>query len=54
MQTKLQNNSVPPITKPPFLIASYRTIPLKILDIPPIPKWKNPYAHVKAKVDSKR
>ena len=54
MQTKLQNNSILPNTKPAFLIASYRTIPLKILEIPPIPKWKNPYAHVKAKVDSRR
>jgi hypothetical protein len=41
-----------PIQQPAFIIGLYRTSPLKALDIPPIPKWKNPYAHIKAKVNS--
>lgn len=40
------------ITQPPFVIGVYRTFPLEPLELLPIPKWNNPYAHVKSRVKS--
>jgi hypothetical protein len=40
------------ITQPTFIIGVYRTFPLKPLELLPIPKWNNPYAHIKSKVKS--
>jgi hypothetical protein len=43
-----------PIQQPPFFVAVYRIHPLDPLPIPPLPTWKNPYTHVKSKVNSYR
>jgi hypothetical protein len=43
-----------PLQQPPFFVAVYRSYPLDPLPIPPLPTWKNPYTHVKSKVNSYR
>jgi len=42
------------IQQPPFFVAVYRSYPLDPLPILPPPTWKNPYSHVKSKVNSIR
>jgi hypothetical protein len=41
-----------PLQQLAFVIGVYRTSPFKILEILPLVKRKNPYAHVKSKVKS--
>lgn len=51
---KQTKNVHEPLNHPPIHVAVYRTIPLEPLPILPIPKWKNKYKTVKARVDSYR